>query len=180
MSEDTAQNIPADKHGTHHRSTWPPSAVTPWLIVGIVSVLCVLSFLAGISFQKYMSKDGGTTMRGSEINESRFGTGDIGRSNGQRPIRGTVSVVTSSSITVKDTFSNTDTMYLVTSTTKISNNGQTAAVADIKAGDSVAVIISDNDTKEVAQIFINPSFGRGYGANPESSTTETQPPTSLQ
>lgn len=68
---------------------------------------------------------------------------------------GTVTDVSSSSISVK-TNRGTTVTYVITSSTTVSNGGNSASVSDIKVGDTVSVRQTTDTTGDVASIQINP------------------------
>lgn len=142
-----------------------PSSKLIVVFLGLV-VLCGLSFYGGVAYQKG-KKIGVTTASTSSLRNSQFGPGN--RMNGARPISGEVTTVSATGITINNTFTGAATTFSVTSSTKISNNDQTATINDIKSGDTVAIIAATGSTTEASQILINPSFGRG-GAAPQADT----------
>ncbi len=76
---------------------------------------------------------------------------------------GTVSAVTSSSITIDNPRTGTSKTYSITSSTKITSAGQSASISSIAKGDRVIVMPSTNNSSIAATIIVNPSFGGGFG-----------------
>jgi hypothetical protein len=60
----------------------------------------------------------------------------------------------------------------ITSSTQISDNGQTVTSSDIKTGDTVFVSEDTSDTSQASRILVNPSFG-GFGGGGSSSGSNT-------
>jgi hypothetical protein len=140
------------------------------LAVGIL-IVAILSFLAGMQYQKGKTP---ATKAVSATNSSQYGSGS-GRSGGfgggfQRSDRafGTVSAVSSTSITIQ-TRSGTTSTYTITSSTTVTNAGQSASVSDIQSGDTVIMTLDSSNTQDVSSIMLNPSFGGGGGAGTSDS-----------
>ena len=142
--------------------------------VAIVTlVLCGISFAWGVGYQKAKqtaasnagANDTGQfpTQGGGPGGQGRFG-------NGQRPNMGQVSTVSSESITVQDSRPNSTQTFKITSNTTVQNNGSTAAVSDIKTGDTVLITTSSSDTSTATRIMLNPSF-----SPPSSDSTQGSP-----
>jgi hypothetical protein len=126
------------------------------LKVVIVVVLMGLSFWAGSSYGNHHAK----TVANAATTAS--GRGAYGRfSNGGG--FGTVSAISSSSITVQNSRSGTSKTFAITSSTKITDSGQSATAGSIATGDRVIVIPSSSNSSDAASIMINPSFGGGFG-----------------
>lgn len=141
----------------------------------VVLVLCGVSFGLGMNFQKGKQ----TTIPTANANDNGqfpsqgggpggFG-GQGGSRNGQRPNIGTVTAISSDSITVQDSRSNSNQTFKITSNTTVQDNGSTASVSDIKTGDTVLITTDSSDTSTAAQITLNPSFGPPSGGNTQSS-----------
>lgn len=125
------------------------------LAVIAVVVLVLLGFYVGTLYQKSHNQPGiagyGRMMSGRF---DRFG-------GGMRGGLGTVTSVSSSSITITTDLNNASKTYSIDSNTKIYNNGQTASVSDIKSGDQVLIRTSGSGSTTATQIDINPSRGGG-------------------
>jgi hypothetical protein len=127
----------------------------------IIAAVAIIGFLGGIAYQKSHTNSANTPVAGlAHGGFSRYGGGI-----------GTVSSVSATSISVLDRTGATKT-YAITSTTTISNNGQTVAASSIQTGDRVLIIPSSTGGSTASRIMVNPSFGGGFGgqAGPGSST----------
>lgn len=129
------------------------SSMNIGIMIVVAVVLCGVSFAAGMSYQKSHTKT--PTAFGQGANGSG-GPGDFG--NGQRPNIGEVKSVSADSITVSNTRSGSDQTYKITSSTTVTNDGQTASISDIKTGDTVVVQTDSSDTSTATRIMLNPSF----------------------
>lgn len=145
-------------------SAWPLALL---FVIG----LCALSFYGGISFER-----GKATTPTASANASGpgggagFGGGGGGRRfSGQRPTIGQVAAISATSITVTPTGGGAAVTLAITSSTQISNNGQSASASDIQTGQTVLVSKNTSDATQAARILINPSFGGGGGAAPTGS-----------
>jgi hypothetical protein len=140
------------------------------LLTAILAILFAAGgFFGGVFYQKNKIKSVNGNVNGqfSENNQGPMGAG----MNGQRPNMGTVTAVSSSSIKIKDTRSNSEKTYTITSSTKVSNNGDTVSADDIKVDDEVMIMADSSESSEAAQIILNPEQGGGFG--PPSSNNNS-------
>ena len=126
-------------------------------------VLCGVSFWAGTAYQKSkQSNTVATTGNGSGSQNIGMGNGPGGFSggprSGQRPNIGEVTAISSDSITIQDSRSNSKQTFKITSDTTIQDNGSTVSATNIKAGDTALVIADSSDASTASQIMLNPSF----------------------
>ncbi|MGA3150117.1 MAG: hypothetical protein ABSD10_00655 [Candidatus Saccharimonadales bacterium] len=128
-------------------------------------VLCGLSFYGGIHYQK--GKQGATTSApaGTSSTQNGFAGGFGGRFGGQRPNIGRVTAISSTSITIQDTFDNASKTFSIDSSTQVTNGGQSASLSDIQTGDNVLIRTSSSTSTTASQILINPNFGSGNGGS---------------
>jgi len=128
-----------------------------------------VSFYGGTAYQKsHQTKVVTSTAAG--VNGSGF-TGH-GRFGGQRPTAGQVTAVNASSVTIQSSSSGTSTTLSITSSTQISDNGQTVTASDIQVGDTVLAVASTSDKTQAARILVNPSFG-SFGGQSGSTGNST-------
>ena len=164
MSATEITEQPQQRHRSvsHNGGWW--GAVVATLVVGALG-----GFLIGLQVGKGSSV---ATMAGVAGNgQARGGFGMRGGTFG------TVTAVTSDSITVKDTRRSTTVTYAITSSTTVTDNGATAALSDVVVGDSVIVQSSSTDTttddstttKTATTIALNPSMPSAPG---DSSATQ--------
>jgi hypothetical protein len=125
-----------------------------------------LSFYGGVAYQKSRHPQAATAAANGQ---GGFG-GRGGRFGGQRPTIGPVTAISGTSITVQDSRTSSSTTLSITSSTQITDNGQTVAASDIQTGDTVAAIASTTDKTQAARILVNPSFGGGASSNNSPST----------
>ena len=154
------------------------SIKVPKVLVGVVVFVVVagVAFYAGVQYQKGHAKSIASAAANGQPGDGFGGLGGGRRfGGGQRPTLGQVTSVSSSSITVQNSRSGSNSTFAITGGTTIINNGQTASASDIKSGDTVAVIANSSDSSQAARILINPSFGSGAG-----SSDSQNPPTMTQ
>ncbi|HUA13481.1 MAG TPA: hypothetical protein VL989_03200 [Candidatus Sulfotelmatobacter sp.] len=135
-----------------------------WVIVAIVAL--GISFYGGTQYGKNH-----TNLASSRFASSGFG--GPGRGHFQDRVIGTVEAITSNSITVTSRFNNSNTTLAITSSTQITDNGQSVSASDIKTGDTVFIIENTSNTSEASTILLNPSFGGGpisSGSNTSSGS----------
>jgi hypothetical protein len=149
--------------------------ISPRIGLAVLAVvLLAASFYSGVAYQK--GKSPATTQAANSTTQTgQFGGegGGFGGGGGQRGNRaiGTVSAISSSSITVT-TRGGTAATYAITSSTTVTNGGSSASVSDIQTGDTVFIMLDTSNAKDAASIAVNPSFGGGGGqATPDSSSS---------
>lgn len=126
----------------------------PVTAVIVVMVLCITSFFIGTQYQKH--RNASTSSGSAQAGQlQRDGFGQRGGALGQ------VTAISAASITVQNQRTNAATTYSITSNTTVSNNGQSAAITDIKAGDTVIIIPLGSSSTTAAHILLNPSFSGG-------------------
>lgn len=123
--------------------------------IAMVAVALVAGFVIGIVYQKGHQKS--TTSSTNGFSRS----GGFNRAN--RGVIGTVSAISSSSISVNDERSGSTVTLAITSSTQITDNGQTTSASDIQTGDTVFVTKDSSNASQAARILVNPSFGGGFG-----------------
>jgi hypothetical protein len=131
---------------------------TRWLTaIAAALVLCGLSFWGGTAYQKHHDK---TTL---SANSAASGNSFGGRAGGTRGMGalGQVTAVSGTSITITNQRTGTGSTYAISSTTAISDNGQTAAASDIQTGDTVLITTASGNTAAATRILVNPNFGGG-------------------
>lgn len=132
----------------------------------IVIVLCIVFFAIGDVYGKHHAP------ASKAVATSRFGggtgfTGGAARAGGF----GTVTSVSSNSITISNTRTNASTTYTINSSTTITDNGQTGSLSDIQSGDRVIVTTASTTSTVASKIDVNPSFGGGQSAPAAGSST---------
>ena len=143
-------------------------------IAAIIGAL-VIGLFGGIIAGMQIGKSTSTNGQGGQSAQ-----GGMGRMGQNRGTMGTVTSVSNSSITVKDTRQNESVTYTITSDTKVTNDGETAAVSDIAVGDTVMVRTGSSSssngsssTKTATRIEINPTMGgeQGSAGGPDDTTS---------
>jgi hypothetical protein len=138
-----------------------------WLV--IVVVVGAGCFFIGDHYGKdHVPK---STKASSASANSGFGGGFGGAERSLRAF-GTVSAISSSSITVQNQRTSSSDTYNITSSTQITDNGQTVTYTDIQTGDTVVITKASSSSSDASAIDVNPSFG-GFGggsASPQSSS----------
>jgi hypothetical protein len=138
----------------------------------------VLLIIVGGSFY------GGTRYEKSHVSSSKavsatsstggFGGGIGGSGYASRSAYtslGSVTAISSSSISVQDERSGTVKTYSITSSTVITDNGSTVTYSDIQNSDGVIVMASSSAPTTASRINVNPSYG---GNNPSTGSQTTQ------
>jgi len=127
-------------------------------ITGIVLVSLAFGFFGGMAYQKNQK----TTLTQSGYGMISTGGGPLGAGSGGGMMRrggtvGTVSAVSSSTISVQNIRTGVTSTLSIDATTVITNNGVAATANDIKVGDTVIITTSTTDTKKASRIIVNPS-----------------------
>ncbi len=144
------------------------------LLIGvfILIVLCGLSFIGGVYYQK--SKHTTIATTNGQPNRGFGGQGGFfGMGGGRRGAIGQVTAINATSISVKNSRTGTVSTLTITSNTQVTNGGQAATITDVKVGDNVIVRPSSTDASQAAQIIINPT-------QPTSGGTTTPSDSQLQ
>lgn len=147
-----------------------PSVVKPLILVVAGLVVAWLGFWGGISYQKSHQSSAAAS-----VNTAGGQNGFVGGRfrNGPRPTVGQVTAVSGSSITITDSRSGANTTLGISSSTQITNNGQTVAASSIQSGDTVFITLSTTDKTQASRIVVNPSFGSSPGSSGSSTPTTT-------
>lgn len=131
----------------------------PWVAVGLAALLIGM---IGYTIGNHAGRNGlmGRSGLGSGI--ARVGADDL-RSTGGMNYRGRgmvagsigeVTAVSADSITIKDTMRGGSVTYKIDSNTKVTENGTTKAVSDIKTGNTVRVTATGSDTTIATTILL--------------------------
>ena len=137
-------------------------------VIVLVVILCGISFFVGKNYGKDHAK---TTTAATSAFSGRAGGGGAGFRNGGG--FGQASAVSSSSITVQNPRSGTSTTYAITSSTTITDNGQTVSASDIQVGDTVIVRVASSGSTTATSILVNPSYGGGGGGASSGGSSTT-------
>jgi flagellar basal body-associated protein FliL len=127
------------------------------MIIAVVLIIVAAAggFFGGMMYQKNQVSSFGTTGRGNYA--GRFGqTGQTGQNSSFRPVRGQVLSMTSDSLTVK--MSDGSTKIVVLSSSTAFMQATKAALSDVKTGDTVNVVGTQNSDGSVTaqNIQLNP------------------------
>jgi hypothetical protein len=132
-------------------------------IVGVLAVVIIggVGFYSGVAYQKHHTTNASNNLPTTASAGQGFGSGGFSgaRSGGsQRSDRiiGQVSAISSSSISVQTQTGSTTTLAITSSTT-ITENGQTVSASSIQSGDTVFVTEDTSNTSQAARIMVNPS-----------------------
>lgn len=137
------------------------------LTIVVVVVVGLLGFWGGLVYQKHHTKSAvAVTANGRFGAGGNFSTGRVGGGFGS------VTAVSSTSITI-DTRSGTSKTYAITASTTITDAGQTVAASSIQTGERVIVAPSSSNAADAATIVVNPGFGGGPGGGSQGSSTST-------
>lgn len=136
---------------------------TPLLVVAIVGVLALMgtSFGAGLMLGSHANAAcARMSSFGSGYAQIDGATGQIGYGGGMRRggmnragVTGTVSAISSSSITIQDTTSSTKTFVIDSNTRVTKSDGTAGAVSDITNGTSVSVRSVETAGKPTAWVI---------------------------
>jgi hypothetical protein len=146
-------------------------------MVVLVIVIILLSFFGGVSYQKHhssTSKVASTTTNRGGFSRQSGGMGMNGGFSGNSDrVIGSVTAISSSSISVADQRTGSTVTLSITSSTQISDNDQSVSASDIQTGDTVFVTEDSSNTSDADRILVNPSFGGGGGAPNQNSENQS-------
>lgn len=143
--------------------------ITAKIFLGIIALIIIagLSFWGGMHYQKSHNAIATTAATaGSGFRGGAGGGGFAGRGG-----FGEVTAISSTSISVQNPRSGTTTVYAITSSTVITDNGATVTYSDIQDGDTVIVIASSSSSTTASKINVNPSYGGGSSSPAVGSQT---------
>jgi len=132
--------------------------------IAVVVLLLVVGagcFYGGVAYQKGHQKTAGTNTNMTAFGGTRATGGPGG---GMMGGFGTVTAISATSITVESSQTSTSTTYVITSATKVTDNGSTSSVSAIQTGDTVIVQPESSSAKTAATIVLNPSMSGAPGA----------------
>jgi hypothetical protein len=161
-------NASTPPHYHNYNSPKGSSLAKPISAIILLVIVAALGFFAGISYEKGHNKSPLT----ADTASSRYGAGSGGYSGGfggQRPTFGTVAAISSTSISVQDSRSDTNETLAITSSTTITDNGQSVSASDIQTGETVAVFASSTNSSQASKILVNPSYGGGNSSTAPTS-----------
>lgn len=138
------------------------SMAKPLAVVVLLIIFTGVGFWGGTSYEKSHSKSP------SSVNTAAYSGYSGGRSfsSGQRPIFGSVTAISPTSISIQDSQTDSIETLTITSNTSITDNSQTVSASDIQTGDTVAIITNSSDTSQASRILVNPSYGDRGNSTP--------------
>jgi hypothetical protein len=143
------------------------------LVLVIVGLAC---FYGGMTYEKHHYKpltSATTASSSGSINSNGLNSGNQQFQGGSRTV-GQVTAVSPTSITVNNSRTGTSSTLAITSSTLITDNGQSATASDIQVGQTVFIREDPNNTSDAASILISPNFGGGNLSPPTSSGSVTE------
>jgi hypothetical protein len=155
------------------------------LFIGIVVAAVALvaglgGFASGVSYQKSHSKSSAKLTASNGNGPIDFqsggpsfssGGGGGGPTMGSGSL-GTVTAISASSITVKNSRSGESSTYAIVSSTQITKDNTLASYTDITTDSTVMVTPDSAHAENALSITVDPEFGR-MGANSQSSDIQT-------
>ncbi len=127
------------------------------------------SFWGGTAYQKSHSRVGVANVSSIYGGEAGGNFSGHARYGGF----GTVTAISSTTISVQDFRSGTVTSYAITPSTVITDNGTTVSYSDIANGDRVIVMASSSSPTVASTINVNPNYGGPGGASQTQGTSGT-------
>lgn len=135
----------------------------------VVLVATGVGFFGGVQYQKGKAP---SETAGQQINGYGMGgmNGGFGGPVVHRGEFGTVTDVSSTSISLKSDRTGETKTYTINSSTTFIKNGASATASDIAVGDTAMVEASSSDSSVAASIDINPSMNGGPMNSPSTNT----------
>jgi hypothetical protein len=174
------QYISGEEHQRQQQSQSPPPnkkqvtiSTGPIISVVIAVLVIALSFFLGTRYEKSHVKSTSTTATAGGFTRGLSSVG--GRFGGNRGdgVFGTVTAISSSSITIDETRSNSSTKLSITSSTTLTDDGSSVGVSAIQTGDTVFVTKTTSTSTTASSIMVNPSFGSGHQSQSTGSSTNS-------
>ena len=146
----------------------------PLIALAVVVAVAGMGFFGGVQYQKGRKN---TATSNGQFQSFGDGSGNFGGQGGMRGGQmgefGSVTAVSSTSISVKINRSGETKTYTINSSTTITKDSATASASDIAVGDTVIVQASDSDSTTATRIVINPSMNGGPQMESSGTTTQT-------
>jgi len=144
----------------------------------IAAVLVVLALIGGfVGGMQYQKGKGSTALASGTSAAANDQPGMGGRGFNRNGSFGTVTAVSSSSITVKNDRTGETKAYSISGSTTITNNGATASASDITVGDTVMVTTSSTTSTDATDIRLNPTIGGAGGPGMQQGADTITPST---
>lgn len=153
-------------HSAQRKSGTSSKAI---ISVAVVVAVAALGFFGGMQYQK--SKVSSTTTTGQQTGGYGMGMNGIDGRASHMGEFGTVTAVSSTSISVKNDRTSSTKTYAISSSTTFTKDSASAAYSDVTVGDTVLVEANSSDSSTASSIVINPSMN---GGPMDSSGTSTQ------
>lgn len=165
----TSEEVLGEPLTTYQSSKpWDKSTKSGW--IAAVCAALVVGLIGGFVGGMQVGKSSGTVADGTGAFGGQSQQGGPGGMMRRMGAFGTVTAVSSSSITIQDQMQGVTTTYAITSSTTVTDNGSSASVDDIKVDDTVMIQTdssSSSDGATATSIMLNPSM-RGPGATNQS------------
>ena len=146
------------------------SLAKPFLVLVLLVIFAGAGFYGGVSYEKSNDTKSPSASNAAYSSYSGSGGGYGGRfSGGQRPTVGSVTAISPSSISIQDSRTGSTVTLSITSSTTITDSGQTVTTSDIQAGDTVVVVASSSNSTQASRILVNPSYGGGNNSAPSGT-----------
>jgi hypothetical protein len=137
------------------------------IAAGVVVVVAALGFFGGVQYQK--GKNNTATATNGQM-QTFGGGGNFGGQGGMRMGQfGTVTTVSSTSISINSKRTGSVVTFAIDSSTTITKDSATVTTADIAVGDTVLVEAGGTDSTTATSITVNPSMN----APQTNSSSET-------
>ncbi|HUC88322.1 MAG TPA: hypothetical protein VMR95_04200 [Candidatus Binatia bacterium] len=162
----------SNSHSSHHSpQTKGALLAKPFLILVLLVIFTGAGFYGGVTYEKnHVTK---SPPASNAAYNSSSGSGGYGsRFGGQRPTVGSVTAISPSSISVQDSRTGSTVTLSITSSTAITDSGQTVTTSDIQTGDTVVVVASSSSSNQASRILVNPSYGGGNNSAPSSTSVD--------
>jgi hypothetical protein len=144
----------------------PPLSMRTILVIAAI-IWTITVFFIGVAYQKHHSKSTVAITNTSTNPGGRFG--GFGGKFANRTF-GTVTAISSTSITVNNPQSNTSSTLTINRSTTVSDNGQTATLSSITVGETVSIQVDSSDKTIASSIMVLNFQGNG---SPTGSSTQT-------
>ncbi len=147
------------------------------IAVLVIVLVSVFSFVLGVQYERNHRKIQGQIQAMPGLYTNRF-DGEFGARAGHpkhRGVFGQVTAVSGSSITIKNTRTNSTATYSISTNTTFSDGGQTSSIAAIKVGDNVLIVPNPSDTKEAESVMRNTNQISPSNQTENSNSTNASP-----
>lgn len=144
------------------------------IILVIVAIIWSIGiFYVGVAYQKHHTKTTTAAATTSTPGGAFGARGGFGGGNFANRTFGTVTAISSTSITINDTRTQGTTTLTINSSTTASDNGQTISISGITVGETVSITLNSTNKTVASSIMVLNFQNNGSSTSSTGSSTQS-------